>query len=63
MIDKNTEEEILKEIRKVSFGEITIKINRKKSYVDIKTEKNKRIITERPFIKFEHDKLNINHEG
>ena len=63
MLDKKVEEEILKEIRKLSFGEITIRINKKKSYVDIITEKSKRVITEKPFIKFEHDKIGIKHEG
>ena len=61
MIDKKTEEEILKEIRKVSFGDIIIKLNRKKSYVDIITKKSKRVITEKPFINLDHK--NINHEG
>lgn len=63
MIDKKTEEEILKEIRKVRFGEVKIELTENAGHVDIITTSRKRIAKLRPYIKFEHDKTNIQHEG
>lgn len=63
MIDKKTEEEILKEIRKVRFGKVEIELTENAGHVDIITTNRKRIVKQKPYIKFEHDKTNIKHEG
>ena len=64
-MDENIKEKILSAIEHVQFGEIKIKLSESAPCVDIEiTEKirfKKRTIPK--YIKFEHDKKNIKHEG
>lgn len=61
MLDKEVEQEILKEVRKVKFGKVTINLVENSNHVDIKTEKTKRIYKKKSSL--DYDKMNILHEG
>lgn len=57
MLDESVKKEIIREIDRTKFGKITVELNENSNYVDIKTERVKRVIKKKQV----YDKQNVNH--